>query len=416
MSDRSPLENAKPAILGQLRTEDAYAQRRCVRCGVSYAIEAFFDSVEYFARPTNYAEGCVTHCLGCWLGVGGPESTEELGHALRDLGSRLCLATHLVVMPLVRVHSESPIDLGKIIFYPFGADLSGLAIDDPAPMSSSLSEVQSAASGVDLKAILQHPTVAFAARFDWDAVLNSSHRAHMSFLRRLSRYVDEQCLDFVRYRYCRLDRADFLPGRAGQLSSNPMMAGLVLYNAARQTGRVFGGSAFTHLIVRGLGLDIEASYHSAPLQNGEVGYIARRALSLYKAALEAEDDSVKYMQVVALMDFLAEPAKYVGSADIAKAIIRYSAETSEDYLRLKERFAQLYGKQVEGRYVGIRTRIVHLGENLESIIPDESDRTTLFREISQYVGKVIDHMIDHSALDWDAYLEVRRKLGPFGLS
>lgn len=408
MSDQTKDHHDKPATLAELSDTDAAVDRRCVCCGQTYSVAQFFSEQGYFGGACNYAQGCVTHCLGCWLGVGPAELEEqrELGTVLHDFACRLGPTHHLVLLPLIRVHSEKPVRLGsEVVLYPPGIDLSGLNIKDPDGKSGKLNEHISVASGVDLHTIQQHATVAFAAKFEWDATVNVSHGWQMRLLRRLSRFVDESCLNLIRYRYCRLDVPDSLPGRAGQLYSNPMMAGVVLYNAARQQGQVIGGAAFTHLIVKGLGLDISGLSDNEFPQNGEVGCIVRRALNLYKTVLESDDDSTKYIHALSLLDFLAEPSDFAKSKQIAQRIAPYASATHIEYEHKLRRFAELYTE--------LRTRIVHRGESLEDILPKTEDRAALFKELAFYIGKVLDDMIGHSFLSWDEYADLRRTRGTF---
>jgi hypothetical protein len=119
------------------------------------------------------------------------------------------------------------------------------------------------------------------------------------------------------------------------------------------------------------------------------------------------------MQAVALLDFLAAPSDYLNSADIARKLVPYIAKTGAEYDKLRERFLVLHGKREGERHIGIRTRIVHLGERLEKIEPDATARKALFKELDSYIGPIVDHMIRHSALTWADYLKVRKGLGPY---
>jgi hypothetical protein len=177
----------------------------------------------------------------------------------------------------------------------------------------------------------------------------------MELIRRLSEHVDEICLDYLRYRLCSIDRVDALPGRAGQLQSDHMMASAVLYNAARCEGRIIAGSAFTHFVVRGLGLPLEPIRDDGFPGDGEVGLVARRALALYRLLLKADAQTTKVIQALALLDFMACPSDYINSTEIAKKIAPYIAKTPDEYNSVLERFKELHGKRDGKRYVGLRT-------------------------------------------------------------
>jgi hypothetical protein len=399
--------------------DDLRRERICANCGNRYAIEHYFPgSKQYFEGSYNYLAGCITHCLVCWLGC-GPEHKELEGHLLREIGPGLGLGTHLVVMPITRVTLEFPVGFPKHTrIYPPGiANLEMLKILEDDDISRSLAGFQSQASGVDQNALNRHATVAFPYTFEWDALWSMNHKNQLEFLRFLSEQADVNCLDLIRYRLCSIDMADTLPGRAGQLGSNHMMAGVLLYNASRNEGRIIGGDAFSYIITKGLGLPIEDIPYDEFPGDGEVGHLAQYGLGLYSAMLETGNPTVKFAQALALLEFLAEPSTYTKFKDVAKIIARYIAKDNEEYTRLLDRFMELTGKKdpITGEFTGYRTRIMHLGGRIELLVPKLADRLDLFRELDGYIRPVLDHMIAHSELPYDEYLEVRGKMKPFEL-
>ena len=92
-----------------------------------------------------------------------------------------------------------------------------------------------------------------------------------------------------------------------------------------------------------------------------------------------------------------------------------SPRISRQYNALLDRFHAATGKKdSEGRIVGIRTRVVHKGERIETAVPDARDRQELFRELDGYLRVVIDHMIAHSEMSLEEYLDFRQAtLRPF---
>jgi len=302
--------------------------------------------------------------------------------------------------------------------YPRGkAKIQMLNVLTYPEVSKSLPSFQSKASGVDQNTLKKQATVAFPCRFDWDALWKSSYREHLEFIRQLSERVDFNCLNLIRYRLCSIDLADSLPGRAGQIDSNHMMAGALLYNAAFGEGRIIGGDAFSHIITKGLGLPIEKIPEEEFPGDGEVGYLAQQGLALYTAILESDSATAKFTQSLALLEFLAEPLDYMHFPEVAKIIARYAAKNRSDYERLKERFRELTSKKDPntGEHVGYRTRIMHMGDRLERIIPSREERLELLKEIDGYIRVVLDHMIGHSYHSYDAYLQIRDTLRPFDL-
>jgi hypothetical protein len=122
------------------------------------------------------------------------------------------------------------------------------------------------------------------------------------------------------------------------------------------------------------------------------------------------------MQCLALLEFLADPNDYRRFKDVAKIIARYVARTDTEYTRLLDRFFELTGKKDAdtGQIIGYRTKVVHMGERIETLVPDPRARSELFLELDAYIRPVIDHMIEHSEMRFEEeYLDVRDALRPF---
>jgi hypothetical protein len=304
-------------------------QRTCTECGERYTIGQYLETYShYFSRPWDYRAGCETHCLACWLGVGprdfpaedddslvrtdAPAAPDEVlagedfhvgegqdgwpyqavyeslmeGDLLPAFEWFLHNGANLAFMPIARLRVERPVVFpGAITFYPPGeADLDQLNLIPNRDDTTSLAECCSAASGITRDLLERHPLIVFPCRFDWQAFRHSGHKSHLEFIRRLSEEIDRRCLDFVRYRSCRLEPIDDLPAHAGQVASNHMMAGALLYSGALREARIIGGAAFTHYLTRGLGLPLDQVEWDAFPRDGEVGRIVNHALPVCIAA------------------------------------------------------------------------------------------------------------------------------------
>ena len=175
------------------------------------------------------------------------------------------------------------------------------------------------------------------------------------------------------------------------------------------------GAAFTHSITVGLGLSLEPCEERHFPREGEVGSIARHGLALYRNALEAYDHTSRFVSVMTLFEFLANPEDYESFKSVKKTLARYISRDRNDYDQWLEWFFDLTGRKNEstGEFTGIRTRIVHLGHSLEDCL-DEAAIDALYRKLDLVIGKVLVHLLDHSELDWPDYRAVRSALGPFG--
>lgn len=338
------------------------------------------------------------------------------GSLLSDFSATLAEGRQLVVMPIARTHLdycvlEYP---AEITFYPKGlVDLSEINIHENSKDSSSLAEQVSALSGIDVDALDQHNLIVFPFDLDWAQFRNNSFRANLSLIRCLSEYVDKTCFDFIRYHLCALftdgDPTHCIPGRPGQIDSNHMMAGALLYSPSENQAFIIGGDAFTHIVTRGMGLPLQSIAHDRFPKEGEVGNIVRHSLSLYGAMIEAQTPSSMFIQALALLEFLAFPDDYQTFKEVKKVIARYVARNAAEYNKILDRFFELTGKKDDntGRIIGYRTRLVHMGERLEDIVPDAHKRLELMVELDGYIRSVIDHMNAHSDLSLSEYIMIR---------
>jgi hypothetical protein len=392
-------------------------ERICAICGLPYALEQA--ASHYFAAPYNYRNGCATTCITCWLGCGPNVDQSLTGNLLRDFASSLGPDRHLVVMPVYRLMLAEPIRFqSHSILYPHGvAKLSDLKLILSDAVSKSLAAYQSEVTFVVPETLAKTPTVAFTYSFDWDELWHGSHKLQMEFVRFFSQVADLKCLNWVRYRLCEIGIPDTLPSRAGQIKTNPMMSAALVFNAFRSEGGIIAGDAFTSVFTKGLGLPVdenELPYDGFPDQGGEVGNIALYALDLYSTVLQAEYPTAQFTQLMALLEFLADPTDYTKSEEVGKIIGRYVAKDAVEYEKFKARYFELSGKKdtTTGEYTGYRTRIVHMGQKLESILPF-GPRNDLLRELDSYVRTVIDHMLERSSWTFDSYKQARSEMTPF---
>lgn len=195
------------------------------------------------------------------------------------------------------------------------------------------------------------------------------------------------------------------------------MAGALLYNAFRREGGIVAGDAFNSVLTKGLGLPIDdedLNYNDYP-QDGEVGHIAQHGLDLYSTMLQADNPTAKFTQAMGLLEFLAEPTDFIQFKEVAKIVSRYVAKDAAEYERLKERFFELTGKRdpLTKAFTGYRTRIIHIGDRLERIVPELEKRTALLKELDGYIRSVLDHMIEHSTWGFEEYKDLRAQMRPF---
>lgn len=438
-----------PAI--QIDPYTLVVERTCSKCGCLYSIGGYAESNEsYFFQPERYIDGCESFCLACWLGVGPNDEggVAEVGSKLAEPPVTLAVEVpynelrdgrfhvlwpyddcyeaivrgnlleghswflhegwHLAVLPISRVKVTNPVFFpnGGAIYPSMIAQLDGLNPRQNQKDAESLAERCSEASGIDMRTIERLPAVVIPVRFDWDAFVAGNHDTHLALIRDLSECVDRTFLNFMRYRKCRLDRPESLPSRAGLVRDDVRMAGALVYNHAAQEARIVGGTAFRHVITRGLGMALtQVEWNEMP-HDGETGRLVDHALYLYAGLLEAESDTARFMQATGLLEYLAFPSEFRPLKKVRAVVTRYAARTPAEHEQMMKRFQNdLFGPN------GYRTQIVHNGKRIEQLLSAAADRLALLRELDGYIRPMIDDMIEHSEMPWNEYIERRKHIG-----
>lgn len=426
----------------------ATIERSCQDCGDVYRICDFIDHAEhYFHKPERYIDGCEQFCLSCWLGVGPNDFPDDLeptsaicappdlsvtvpnndfrvgrfevdfehddeafyrGDLLGGFDWFFKNGWQLAILPIARVRCLQPVFFhnGAVIYPPHVAVVGDLNPVANQIESENIAEASAAASGVDQQVFEKQSIMVVPCKFDWENVCVATHAQHLQLIRDISECVDTCCLDFLRYKKCRLDSVGLLPSRAGQIRNNPRMAGLMLYSPSSGMARIFGGASFTHSVNDGMGMPVpQVEFDQLPLE-GEMGAIASHALNLYAQLLETSSATSRFMHAIGLLEYLAFPGEYRQLKKVKATVVSYVATSKSEHHRLSERFKDdLFGPN------GYRTKIVHNGERLETLIPASRERTALFNELDGYIRKILDDMIAHSTETWDEYLRHRMTLG-----
>lgn len=443
--------------------------RECEICKCQYTIDAH-EPWEWAGGVTSFAnlECCEHWCLACTLGVGPtdfPESyseeesaaeldpTDEAAVAEQARGNIAALqigpryedwaddrtdevyaaqcrgdilkaysfftdqGIPLIIMPLTRAISDRSVHYPNgITYYPPGtANLDGLdhldEVADPDDLAIRLSEY----AGATLGNLKQHALLVFPAALDPQLIAKADHEVHLDLIRRLSEEVDKVCLNFVRYYSCKLKKPHAIPARAGQTKSDPAMSICLVYDPAKKSSRLYGGAAFPFAFTGGIGIWLRQPEWQRFPGVGEVGKIVYHALTLYATMLESSSDTIRFVQALSLLEFLAFPTDYKAFEDVKKVIARYIATDQTSYNRVLERFYELTGKKdpLTKEIIGLRTRVVHIGDRIEALIPSPKARRELFAELDGYIRPVIDHMIQHSEIGFDEYIEIRKTFPAF---
>jgi len=275
---------------------------------------------------------------------------------------------------------------------------------------NALAWYQSGLTRISLEHFRRHALIAFPCDVTSEQLFAANHKQHIAMIRAASEYA-ERAIDLIRFEQCRLDLPDSLPGHAGTFDLASPYSAALFYFLSDNEAYIIAGQSVTHLIAVGIGLQLEAPPSIERIGNGEVGNLARRALAMFTEALESNSDTDKFVRSLSTLEFIAGGGEYVKMEGTKTAIAAHVAKTRGRYHEISQRFRELTSDKdpVTGDQKGIRTRIVHMGHRLESIVPDPAERQSLFRDLQGYIGKPIEDLIELSDGDWQSVVDFRQR-------
>jgi hypothetical protein len=356
-------------------------------------------------------------------------------HPLSYFRDSVLRGEKLSLLPVSRVLVEQPTELGSgVVIYPPNwidpNDLrvvswperdfhellrkNGKRLEDGnvsiQAQGADLTWFKSAATRIDLPEFFGYALVGLTAEIDWEAFLApASHEAHLQLIARAAEQA-ESVFDVVRFYYCNPTEIDTLPGKVG-FANRAGFSCCLFYDLSDHESYLIAGKFLTHDIVAGQGLDMTGIGRLPVLARGEVGNVARHALNMLSQAIEANTDTSKFVQMLAVIEYIADPDRFIKMHKVKGAIGRHVARSRTEYNEIIEDFRYLTS---EGETVqpnrGLRHNIVHLGRRLDDLLsPDE--RKKVFKRLSRYVGVPLEHLINHSADDWSVIEKLRHEAG-----
>lgn len=364
---------------------------------------------------------------------------ETVDGLIKELSTELRNGSTLVVMPLSRVLIEEEFRIGKYRFYPAGeVDVRTLRPvpnnsltlfgeddfneDDWIAMSfkdEALRDIATAATGAGPNVFMTNPLLAFTVNtLNWDEFLEAdTHEYDLKILRSLTREA-EKVMDLIKFFMCKADLIDTLPGTVGTWANSNGLSCALLFNIDDYESYIIGGSVNTHAVIKGVGLELDM-YDAEQIREeceatlesgGEVGAILKTALAMHTAFLETNNATTQFVKAMTLLEFLAFPDRYEQFKYVRKEITPHIARNYEQYLNLKNRFNELTGKRDDdGKHTGYRTRIVHIGEDIEDILGDETEVKKVMVEVQTYIGRVITDMIKYREMSWAQFEDYRKQ-------
>lgn len=281
-----------------------------------------------------------------------------------------------------------------------------------ALMSGALESIKNGSTVIGLPDFFGSALLALPIKLDWDAFLiPSSHESRLEMLASAMASA-EDIMNRVRFELCDPWTPQTLPGRAGLLQDCPFCAGL-FYARKDHESYIIGGQILTHQVIAGIGLDLSVPVKVSPIGKGDIGSITAHALRMYSEALEAGTETSRFVQLMSLIEFLANPNDYVKMEHVSKLIARQIARDKGDYHAILEDFYYLSseGKRANGRLNrGLRHNIIHCGKRLEDLA-NKIERIAIFKRLARYAGASIQVLRDHTDEDWSAIEMLRKEAG-----
>lgn len=333
--------------------------------------------------------------------------------------------SHLIFMPVSRMLVEKPVTIGRFRLFPAGhidfldfRPMANRTLADETAQSEvteiseqALREIAISCTGFSLDVLESSPIVAFVAELDWDALFEATHDEDIDLLKALAS-IAERALDFVRFHECRLDLPDTLPGAVGSWQDSGEYLGAMIYNPDDCESYLIAGAAVeSTAVVKGIGLDMSKVGFPEPLplaDDGEVAAVVVHGLSLLSEAMLAQSQTTKFVRAMTLLEFLASPYEYRQWQSLKGDIACHCTTSKQEYLALLERFKQLtsFESQQQGQ-TGYRTLIVHQGKFLNQLLPSQTSRKLLFRELQKYCTYVLSDMLKNKEMLWADFVAHR---------
>lgn len=266
---------------------------------------------------------------------------------------------------------------------------------------------KAAVTGIDRETLFQSTLVAVTVPLKWDEFLApSSHEAHLEQLR-MAITIAESHMDLIRLYHCNPMVQQTFPNSSGYHLESNFTAGL-FYSLGDNESYVIAGEIVSSILVQGLGLELDATAGVEEIGNGEVGRIARHALRLYSDALTSPKETIKFIQLINLIEYLASPFDYMPMKDVKKQIARHVASDRSDYDAILEDFKFITSEpgSAKGPNRGLRHNIIHMGCTIEELLgPDE--RRDVFNRMIRYASGPIFDLIRLSSEDWASVEQMR---------
>jgi len=125
---------------------------------------------------------------------------------------------------------------------------------------------------------------------------------------------------------------------------------------------------------------------------------------MYSSALEENTATGKFIQIIRLFEFIANPVSYEKFQNVRKSIAAHVAKNVHDIHRLSSEFKYYSSGDNQD---GLRTEIIHNGKIIEELISSDLELDDLFIKLQGYLHSCINDLLSSYNQPWD-YIESLR--------
>lgn len=317
-----------------------------------------------------------------------------------DIYGNGLVGDYYYIFPLERVTISKKESVGNITLFPKGE----IDFDDMFSQTISLSSEDNEKFKVNIEAFKNNPLAIIKdyAYADYLGNVSSDSQIVKKAISKASIIID-----YIKFKFCSLVNPRTMPARLGQVSTGQTL--LLMYNGKGSPfTRIIDTTIYSNTVTAGKGLEIEndvfTEFSLFKLDVKEVGHVARQSLRMYSSALEENDDTGKFIEIMRLFEFIADPSGFTKFKEVRKKIAAHIVKNGSDVQRLQNEFQYYSSGDNED---GLRTEIIHNGKSLDTLIPNIDERSDLFVKLQSYVKICINDLILYYNKSWDE-LEVIR--------
>jgi len=213
---------------------------------------------------------------------------------------------------------------------------------------------------------------------------------------------------YLIFKYSSLNNKKSIPSRLGQLPSGESI--LMIFNGVGSPmTRIISKKIFTTAVSFGgllnIGTKAFGDFTLFSDKINEVGNVAKHSLRLFSSAIEQSEETVKFIELIRLFEFIAAPEGYDKFQKVRHRIASHIVQNVRDIERMQGEFEYYSsGKNQDG----LRTQIIHNGKFISELIPEEQERDALFYKLQNYIQKCISDLIESYDKKW-TFIEDYRK-------